>query len=194
VLIINCGNGWVERCLFDSGLFVEVIGIDNAQDLLDAAATAMEGRPLRYVRRDINDADLVEGGFDFVINHAAAHNSRVLDRVFRKIALALPPDGIFLKFDYVGPHRNQYSKENWRALRLANDSLPECARATMEFPDLSAILRIDTSQAVHSKLIIPTFGIFILYIMRRREALLPTRYLPIMRKSGRWSCPKERGL
>jgi SAM-dependent methyltransferase len=138
-LIINCGNGWVERLLFDAGLFSEGLGIDISQELLIRAAADAAGRPLRYEKRDINIADFVEDGFDLVINHAAAHHVQFIDRVFRKIALALPEDGYFLNYDYVGPHRNQYSARNWTELLRVNRSLPADAQAHLDLPDLTTM-------------------------------------------------------
>src|SRR3984957_13545980 len=39
-LILNCGNGWVERELVEHGLIAEGVGIDYAQSLVDEAAAA----------------------------------------------------------------------------------------------------------------------------------------------------------
>src|SRR5687767_2492395 len=36
-LILNCGNGWVERDLLTQGIALESVGIDISADLLDQA-------------------------------------------------------------------------------------------------------------------------------------------------------------
>ncbi len=44
-LILNCGNGWVERELVDRGLIAEGVGMDYSQPLIDeATAAARSGR------------------------------------------------------------------------------------------------------------------------------------------------------
>ena len=78
-LILNCGNGWVERELVERGLIAEGVGMDYAQPLVDeaAAAAAAEGLPLTYVQSNVNDGVFPEGEFDLVVNHAAGPSHRV---------------------------------------------------------------------------------------------------------------------
>lgn len=97
-LILNCGNGWVEREMFDGGLFKEAVGIDYSQSLLDDARSAAGDRPLSYLQANVNDDALPDGPFDLVVNHAAAHHVTRLDRVFRSICCLLPEDGWFISF------------------------------------------------------------------------------------------------
>src|SRR5579863_4940348 len=37
-LVLNCGNGWVERQLVRAGLFTEAVGIDYSEQLLAEAS------------------------------------------------------------------------------------------------------------------------------------------------------------
>src|SRR5579863_6756557 len=55
-LILNCGNGWVERELVETGLIAEGVGIDYSQVLLDEASEAARksGLPLTYQQGNIN--------------------------------------------------------------------------------------------------------------------------------------------
>ena len=50
-LILNCGNGWVERVLVEHGLVREAVGIDYSTDLLEEAraAASASGLPLTYL-------------------------------------------------------------------------------------------------------------------------------------------------
>ena len=73
-LILNCGNGWVEREMIDGGLIKEAVGIDYSESLLDEARSAAEGRRLQYVQANVNSDALPPGPFDLVVNHAAAHH------------------------------------------------------------------------------------------------------------------------
>ena len=156
-LVLNCGNGWVERGLVAAGLVKEAVGVDYAEDLLVTARAAAEaaGMPLRYHQLDTNSARWPEDGFDLVINHAAGHHVAYLDRVFRSIAQLLPPDGLFVSYDYVGAHRNQYPTAQWEAAWLANQALPAAYRHEMIYPHLPTMLVSDPTEAIHSELIMP---------------------------------------
>jgi len=158
-LILNCGNGWVERDLVAHGLIEEAVGIDFSQTLLDqAAATALEqGLPLTYRQANINTVVLTEGEYDLVVNHAAAHHIAAIDRVFRQICRALPEDGWFVSFDYVGPHRNQYRLDAWEEAWRVNCELPPFLRQDLAYPSVTAMVQIDPTEAVHSELIMDTF-------------------------------------
>jgi SAM-dependent methyltransferase len=153
-LVLNCGNGWVERAMIDRGAVAEAVGIDISVDLLADAARAGGDRPLRYYRLDVNEADFPEGGYDLVVNHAAAHHISHIDRVFRAIASVLRPDGVLVSWDYVGPHRNQYPGDMWEAAHAVNLSLPADLRSPMHYPRLDDMLVGDPTEAVHSELVL----------------------------------------
>ena len=158
-LILNCGNGWVERELLSSGLILEAVGIDYSEDLLAQARTAAAegGLPLTYEKVNVNTAVFPEGEFDLVVNHAAAHHIAAIDRVFRELCRMLPDDGWFVCFDYVGPHRNQYTPEAWEELWAVNRQLPASLRQDLRYPHLPTMLATDPTEAVHSELILDTF-------------------------------------
>jgi SAM-dependent methyltransferase len=156
-LVLNCGNGWVERELVEAGLIKEAVGVDYADDLLVSAReeAAKQRLPLRYSRLDTNTARWPEDGFDLVINHAAGHHIAYLDRVFRSIAEMLPEDGVFVSWDYVGAHRNQYPTAQWEATWLANEQLPVGYRQDLTYPHLPTMLVTDPTEAIHAELILP---------------------------------------
>ena len=158
-LVLNCGNGWVERDLVGRGHIKEAVGTDYSRDLLHQAATAArrDDLPLTYHQGNINADPLPPGEFDLVVNHAAGHHITALDRVFRQICRVLPEDGWFVHLDYVGPHRNQYRLDAWESLASLNRQLPEHLQQTLTYPPLAAMLIVDPTEAVHSELILETF-------------------------------------
>jgi len=158
-LILNCGNGWVERELVEHGLIAEGVGIDYSQTLLDEATAAArrEGMPLTYHQANVNEGTFPEGEFDLVVNHAAAHHIVAIDRVFREVCRILPDDGWFVSFDYVGPHRNQYRLDAWEEAWQLNHELPETLRQDLDYPPMPVMLVVDPTEAVHSELIVETF-------------------------------------
>ena len=157
-LVLNCGNGWVEREMYAAGLFEEAVGIDISASLLETARkeAAAADLPLRYYELDINTADFPEDGYDLVVNYAAAHHIAYLDTVFRRICEVLPPDGVFASSDYVGPHRNQYPYTVWSAAYELNQSLPEEFRCDLRYPHLPTMLAGDPTEAIHSELVMET--------------------------------------
>ncbi len=158
-LILNCGNGWVERLLVESGLVEEAVGTDYSEELLDEARAAAResGLPLTYHQGNINDATFPDAEFDLVVNHAAAHHIAAIDRVFREICRTLPEDGWFVSFDYVGPHRNQYRLDAWERAWEVNGELPVHLRQVMAYPPLPVMLQVDPTEAIHAELILETF-------------------------------------
>ena len=157
-LILNCGNGWIEREMVSAGVMAEAVGIDYSEVLLDEArqAASIHDLPLRYHRMNVNAAAFPAEEFDLVVNYAGAHHVSLIDRVFREICRLLPEDGWFLSLDYVGPHRNQYTPAAWERAWSVNNELPPQVRQCMTFPHLPTMLVDDPTEAIHSELIVET--------------------------------------
>lgn len=158
-LMLNCGNGWVERELFDIGLFEEVVGVDYGASLLDEARAeaAKKGMPATYYAMDANAAEFPAEGVDLVVNFAAAHHIAYIDRVFRALCALLPEDGWCFSYDYVGPHRNQYRADAWEVAWQLNRSMPAHLRQDLSYPHLPTMLVVDPTEAIHSELVLATF-------------------------------------
>lgn len=167
-LILCCGNGWVERELWRRGLFEQGVGVDYAEPLLERARAEVGDCALRYYQMDINTAVFPEDGFDLVINYAAAHHIAHIDRVFRAIARLLPPDGYFVSFDYVGPHRNQYHAQQFNAAAALNRTLPPPVQQDLRYPHLPTMLVNDPTEAIHSELIVPVMQRYFTLIEQRQ--------------------------
>ncbi len=157
-LILNCGTGWVERELHRVDIVGEVVGIDVAPHLLDDArrGAADVGLGATYVEMDVNSRPLPDGPFDLVLNHAAGHHISHINRVFHQVAERLAPDGLFVSWDYVGPHRNQYCAAIWEAAWEVNRTLPDNLQQIMSYPHLETMLADDPTEAVHSELVLET--------------------------------------
>lgn len=169
-LVLNCGNGWVERELLQHGVVGSALGVDVSTDLLAVARREAEQHdlPLRYAELDTNLADFPDEGFDLVVNHAAMHHVAYIDRVTRRFCELLPPDGVYVSWDYVGPHRNQYTARQWEAAWETNQRLPPHVRQSMSYPHLPTMLAGDPTEAVHSELIVPTIERYF-HVEHRRD-------------------------
>lgn len=152
----SCGNGWVERELFGKGVIDNVVGIDIGADMIDTAtkAAADAGINAQYMVGDINTIDLAAGDYDLVVNHAAMHHVAYVNRVTQQIARALKTGGVYVGYDYVGPHRNQYPWEAWSAMVELNATLPERFQGKLVYPHMKTMLHTDPTEAIHSELIV----------------------------------------
>ena len=92
-----------------------------------------EARDITYVQHDINTVDFPDDTFDLVINFAACHHIRYIEKVCNSIRGWLKPDGYFIHNDYIGPQRNQYSKRQWKQMNEVNNIL---------HPSIKKIIRI----------------------------------------------------
>jgi SAM-dependent methyltransferase len=157
-LFLNCGTGWVDRAFIEAGVARCGVGVDISPSMIDTAKGLADDAnlPLSYLLADGNNDPLPLDGVDLVVNHAACHHLTHLDRVLGQIADALPDDGWFVSFDYVGAHRNQYPADQWEAAILLNDRLPVNLQSSMQYPHLPTMLAMDPSEAVHSELFLKT--------------------------------------
>ena len=154
-LVLNCGNGWVERELVDNGIVKTVTAFDSSWDLLCAAARDRGSRAIHYVRADANTVSFAPACFDVVFNVAALHHVQYLDRPCRVLCEALKPSGVLVSFDYIGPHRNQYSRGHWRRIVRVNRRLPPAVRKQrLRRALLPYMLHVDPTEAIHSELIL----------------------------------------
>jgi len=160
-LILSCGNGWVERMLIERGVIESAVGVDVNEELLSQAKLSANGLPLRYYQLDSNkDENFPEKDYDIVINHAALHHVAYIDYHVRGIYKILKRDGgILFNYEYVGPHRNQYSEETWKAITYVNDlTHASLKHRQLNYPHLPTMLVMDPSEAVHSELIKSTLS------------------------------------
>jgi SAM-dependent methyltransferase len=155
-LVLNCGSGALERRLLAEGVVEAAVGIDYSDDLLDqaraAAADPALADELSYRQMDVNSLAFADEDVDLVVNQAACHHVRYLDRVLRACAELLPDDGWMVSWDYVGPHRHQWPWDQWEAAHLLNRTLPEGLRNELVYSHLPTMLAEDPTEGIHSEL------------------------------------------
>lgn len=168
-LFLNCGNGWVERELYDAGLFESGVGFDYSPELVAQAETEAGKRNIVYFVADCNAVEFEAETFDLVVNYAALHHVQWIDRMQRLVARTLTADGHFVNFDYIGPHRNQYGRKLFGRMEQVNTLLgPQFCAVPFNHPSLDAMLAADPTEAIHSELILETFARYF-YTLERRD-------------------------
>lgn len=149
-LIIGCGNGWVERDLYDRDVAEHFDAFDVSEYYLDSAKAQRGARSINYFVSDF--ASFVPSGhYDLIVNVAALHHACQLYGFLQRLAPALSADGIFVNWDYVGPSRNQYPDHQLRQMEAINRRLPPRFRSShLLRPSLRCLLASDPTEAVHA--------------------------------------------
>lgn len=155
-LILNCGNGWVERDLYDAGIILKATAVEYNIDLINECNNMKEMRDITYVQHDINTVEFDKNTFDLVINFAACHHIRYIEKVCINITNWLKKDGYFIHNDYIGPQRNQYTKRQWLKMNQINNMLEPSIRKSLGYPDAIQMMIDDSTEAINSNRIIPT--------------------------------------
>jgi len=154
-LVLNCGNGWVEREFIDLGLVSRITAFDYSRDLLRIAEKEKGERPISYFQTDVNRIDFGDNQFDLIVNVASLHHVQYINRLCRIMCSTIKEDGILVNYDYIGPHRNQYPFKQWYYIKRVNRLLPDFIRKSpIAKPHLPTMIREDPTEAIHSELII----------------------------------------
>lgn len=151
-LVLNCGNGHVEREFIKNNIIDSAIGIDISKDLIAEANLNKQNFDISYIQHDINTFDFSSIDFDLLIVFAAGHHIQYLNRVFFEASkVLLKNNGMIVGFDYIGPHRNQYPLEVWNKTFCFNQKLPKFFQNNLVYPHLPTMLVTDPSEAIHSE-------------------------------------------
>ena len=169
VLIVGCGNGWVERQLFDLGIGLHFDAFDISEKYLEDGRREKGDRPINYYKDDINNLESLENAkYDAIFNVGALHHTFRLSRAIWKLSRSLKSNGLMFNFDYVGPSRNQYSEAHLKILETINSQLPKRFQSKHRLrPAKGSFEHGDPSEAIHSDLVRPTIERFFNIIYQR---------------------------
>jgi SAM-dependent methyltransferase len=153
----GCGLGALERALVTGGIVEEIDAFDISPASLEDARREAEVNGLRgihYRIGDFNDPQLPRRRYDIAFFHQSLHHVSSLERLFRRLALALKPGGLIYIDEYVGPSRAEWTPGQLRTAQAALDGIPIEARLSEEIQPPIEVN--DPSEAVRSSEI-PTF-------------------------------------
>ena len=157
VLVVGCGNGWLERQLYDLGIGKHFDAFDMSEKYVNEAKELKQSRAIDYFLDDINSMSKIENNkYDAVFNFAVLHHATKIDDALKKLAGCLKNNGLMFSEEYVGPARNQYSDEHLNLMMEVMSDLPEKYRTKVKSlrPPLENF-RVEPSEAIHSDLILP---------------------------------------
>lgn len=168
VLIVGCGNGWLERQLYDLGIGLHFDAFDISENYLETARQQKGNRDIHYFKSDINKMDDVENDkYDAVFNYAILHHATEVEEAMLKLSRVLKIDGLMFNWEYVGPSRNQYDDEHLAIMQETMARLPERFRSRHALRPPIENFRVEPTEAIHSDLIRPIFGRFFDIIYER---------------------------
>jgi SAM-dependent methyltransferase len=151
VLVLGCGEGWLERAIADWPFVASIDALDLAAEALERASASAPPK-VHYRVADLNRELLEPDGYDVVIAHMILHHVERLEHVFDQIERAMKPDATLIFNEYTGPKRFQFGDDilgMMNALRKALGKEP-VIRPTEEF-----MIENDPSEAVRSDELLP---------------------------------------
>lgn len=147
----GCGLGPFERAARKLGLVKEIDAFDiSATSLADARAEAKKAgiSGINYQLGDFNNPRLGPDGYDIAFFHASLHHVGALERLFRRLSLALNAGGLIYLDEYVGPSRTEWTEDRLAVGRAILDLLPAEAKITNTLH--APIELTDPSEAIRS--------------------------------------------
>ena len=161
-LVVGCGNGWVERQLFDLGIGKNFDAFDISEKYLTLAKESKGNRRISYFKADLNNLESFPiHHYDAIFNVGALHHGFRLARAMWILNQTIKPNGLMFNFDYVGPAQHLYSDEHLKLLHNLNQSLPQRFQSPHHFrPTKEDFAFGDPTEAVNADLVKPTFERF----------------------------------
>ncbi len=168
-LVIGCGNGWVERQLFDLKVGLDFDAFDISEKYLEEAKEKKENRTIHYFQSDLNNLETLPiNHYDAIFNVGVLHHGFRLSRTLWYLNRSLKPNGMMFNFDYVGPAQNNYSDNHLALLNKINQNLPERFQSPHPLrPSKIDFAFGDPTEAVNADLVRPTFERFFDIIYQR---------------------------
>lgn len=148
----GCGLGAFERSAVRCGLVLEIDAFDiSARSLEQARETARrEGHGcIAYRIGDFDDPRLLFQRYDIAFFHASLHHVSELERLFRRLAFTLKPNGAIYFDEFVGPSRDGWSEAKLEFAQNLLDLLPSEAKVRDQL--VAPIQADDPSEAVRSQ-------------------------------------------
>jgi len=154
VLIVGCGNGWLERRLYDIGIGSHFDAFDISEEYLKTAIKEKGDRPITYFVSDINNMENIrDRKYDAIFNFAILHHAENLEGAIEKLSRVLKPHGLIFNEEYVGPARNQYSDDHLQMKQGVMSQLPERLRSKHPLRPNIENFRVEPTEAIHSDMI-----------------------------------------
>ncbi len=159
VLVLGCGEGWLERSLVEWPFIGHVDAVDFAEEAVARAREAARGKDgIAYGVVDLNRDVLPANEYDVVVAHSVLHHVENLEHAFAQIERTMRPNATLIVSEYVGPNRFQYSDRVVSMINALLRCLPEELRRPYEVrtrPTVAEMIANDPTEAVRSEDLLP---------------------------------------
>jgi SAM-dependent methyltransferase len=162
VLIVGCGNGWVERQLYDLGIGKKFDAFDISPEHIDLAKKLADGRKINYFLDDMNNLENIPSNdYDVIFNVGVLHHVFRLSKTIWILHKSMKKDGLMFNFEYIGSPQNQYSDEHLKILERVNEEIGSRFSSIIPLrPKKSNFETGDPTEAVNADLVRPTLSRF----------------------------------
>jgi SAM-dependent methyltransferase len=151
VLVLGCGEGWLERTVAQWPFVARIDASDAAAEAV-ARARAMAPPNVHYTTADLNVAELEPDANDVVVAHSVLHHVENLEHCLAQIERAMKRDATLIINEYVGPNRFQFGDD---ILAIINELLVALGYPPRERPPVEQVIAADPTEAVRSEELMP---------------------------------------
>lgn len=203
VLVLGCGEGWLERSIAHWPFLAHIHAVDFAAEAVERAK-AVAPPNVTYAVVDLNRDELPSAAYDMVIAHSVLHHVANLEHAYAQIARSMRDDATLIVNEYVGPNRFQYSD---RVLAILNALLrclpPELRRGAIDpviyeerrRPTVDEMIASDPTEAVRAEeLLAFTRNHFEVIEQKNIGGTLLQHLLYDIAQNFRFDVPRERSM
>jgi ubiquinone/menaquinone biosynthesis C-methylase UbiE len=128
LLSVGCGNSSHEQTFSQHACFSNVTGIDISESqLAKARQCAVEDNctKVTYKKCNFEKDTITKESYDVILFHSSIHHFRNIEQLIKEKTLPiLKPGGLVILFDYTGPNRLQWRKEQLEKCNQLLTALP----------------------------------------------------------------------
>jgi SAM-dependent methyltransferase len=128
LLSVGCGNSSHEQTFSKHPCFIAVEGIDiSEKQIIKAGNCALEDHcpKISYRLCDFETETLAANSYDVVLFHSSIHHFKNIEYILKRQTLSvLKPGGLVVLFDYTGPNKLQWTKEQLNSTNKLLKDLP----------------------------------------------------------------------
>lgn len=199
VLVLGCGEGWLERAVVKWPFVSHIDAVDFAADAVARARESAQGiEKIEYGVVDLNRDQLPREAYDVVIAHSVLHHVENLEHAYAQIERAMRANATFVMNEYVGPKRFQFSDRVLAIINALLRCLPSELRQPYETrtrPTVAEMIANDPTEAVRSDELL-TFTESHFDVLERKPigGTILQHLLYDIVQNFRFEVPRERGL
>jgi SAM-dependent methyltransferase len=191
VLVLGCGEGWLERSIAHWPFISSIHAVDFAAGAVERARAQAPAK-ITYGVVDLNRDQLPEKSYDIVIAHSVLHHIDNLEHAYAQIERTMRDDATLIINEYAGPNRFQYSD---RVLEIMNALLRAIGYPERRRPTVDEMIVNDPTEAVRAEEVVPLAETQFELIDRRAiGGTILQHLLYEIALDFRWDVPRERAI